>query len=123
MRVQGEDGAPFEPGGAALDTPNDRVSVLQRKREAARHERGAHALMLTRRNAAQKNQPLGAAADAAKEGAHADLARAGRGERLGADFGAPRRGIPERLRRLFCRGQALPIQPWTLHSAQGYIRT
>ncbi len=82
MRMEREHDAVRELGGAGLDPPDGGVAVLHRERKCAAHERRAHALELARRHPAGKHQPLGAAADRAKERAHPDLAGRRRGDRL-----------------------------------------
>src|SRR5690242_12498065 len=107
MRMQREHCPAGEIRRPALDPPDRRVAVFDRKRKRAAHERRPHSLELAFRHPPAEYQPLGAAADAAEQGAHPDLSRSGLGQWLGADFGAAGRYVPERL-TIFLRHFAIP---------------
>ena len=79
VRVEAEDRAAAQPGGAALDDADVEVAVLHRPREVALLERRAHRGVLAARDAAAEDQRLGAAADPGAQGADQDVVRPGSG--------------------------------------------
>ena len=87
VREQAEDRATQECNGAFFDDADTAVAVLHRARKIARLKGGAHALDLAGRHFAAINQGLGAAADAAVQGAHLYLIGSRLGKRLGAQLG------------------------------------
>ena len=69
---------PVSSSGPLLDAADDRVAVLHGRGKLARLKRRAHAAPFARRDAAVEHERLGAAADAAVQRMHHDLAIARR---------------------------------------------
>ena len=98
VRIENEDVASFEIARPAFHAADVRVPVLDWRRELALLKRRAHAAMLAGRHPAEKDQRLGAAADAAVQRADDDLVWRRRRQLLRADLAAPRLRDPERAR-------------------------
>src|SRR5262249_52770527 len=82
----------------SLDVPNDRITVLDREREGAGHERRTHAVEFAFGDTAGKYQAFSAAAERAMQGAHANRASWRRQKHLFAHFGPAWCDVPERPR-------------------------
>jgi hypothetical protein len=102
MRMEGKYRATEKVRRPGLDRANNGVAVFYRKREAAAHERGAHALEFAFGHTSAQNERLGATADRTEKGAHAYLFRSRRNNLFLTNFGAPRSDIPKRLGKFLC---------------------
>src|SRR5213080_2926908 len=109
-----------EFGRAGFDPADDRIAVFHREGEHTRHQRRAHALVFARWHAAGEHQALGAAAQRSIERAHPQFARAGRRDRLRANFATARADVPKSTALPRTLGH-LPSCDWTSKAPARYI--
>ena len=95
VRMEAEDAAPAQRRGTFLDLADAAVAVLDRRRELARLERGAHARVFAGRHLAAEDERFGAPADAAVECADAHFVGTASAERLAAYLTVAGAGDPE----------------------------
>ena len=96
VRVEREDLAPQEGFRTVFDPADRGIAIFYRKRKLTGHERRAHTSILALRYATAKHERLCAAAERAKQRAHADVLRSEGSEVLLADLGLSGANVPER---------------------------